>query len=428
MNIHRSLTLVTAFLSVSTVAPAQQPVPLFVLQGAKAGDNLGYSVAGIGDLNGDGTPDLVVGVPAADSNGLTDAGTVEAFSGVDGSPIWSRDGFRASAFFGTVVVAIGDVDDDGVPDVVAAAPASLGPAGIDGYVQVLSGVDGSVVREIDPNAGEELFGLGLAVVGDVNGDLVDDFLVGAPGRGGSAPGVARLISGADGQVLRTLAATGTELAFGRAVAGVGDVDGDLVPDFLIGAPYSPSKKGTAFAGVAHLFSGATGAILRTFAGTRAAGFLGLAVAGPGDVDGDGVPDYFVGSFAATVDHHRSAGKIVAYSGASGVKRYALKGRATGDVLGSAIAGVGDVDGDGRDDVAVSSLGPASGGLVRVFSSAKRSILFAHTGNPNDLELQALSAIGDVSGDGRPDLVVGAWNATPGKGFESAGEVLVFALP
>lgn len=424
----RSSALAAILVLAGSAALAQQPAPLFVLQGGKAGDNLGYSVAGTGDLNDDGTPDIVVGIPGFDPNGLVDAGSVAAFSGADGSPLWSRDGFRSNAFLGTVVVALGDLDGDGIPDVVASAPASLGPAGVGGYVEVLSGVDGSVVREIDPNAGEELFGLALAAVGDVDGDLTDDFVVGVPGRGASAPGLARVISGADGHLIRTLDAVGTERAFGRAVAGVGDVDGDAIPDFLIGAPFSPSKKGKAFAGAAHLYSGATGGILRSYTGTKGGEFLGLAVAGPGDVDGDGVPDYFVGSPAATVDHHGSAGKIVAYSGASGKRRYALKGRRTGDVMGSAIAGVGDVDGDGRDDVAVGSLGTANGGLVRVFSSARRSVLFSHLGNPNDLEHQAVSAIGDVSGDGRPDLVIGAWNATPGTGFESAGEVLVLALP
>src|SRR5882724_3219677 len=328
---HNHFGISTVLLFAANLALAQQPAPLFVLQGGKAGDNLGYSVAGTGDLNDDGIPDLVVGVPGADPNGLTDAGAVAAYSGLDGSPIWSHDGSRSSAFLGTVVVAIGDVDQDTVPDVVAAAPASLGPTGIDGYVQVLSGVDGSVIRQIDPNAGEDLFGIGLAAVGDVDGDLVDDFLVGVPGRGGSAPGLARLISGADGQVIRTLAAPGSELAFGRAVAAAGDVDGDGIPDVLIGAPFSPSRRGKAFAGAAHLFSGATGTILRTISGTRPGGFLGLAVAGPGDVDGDGVPDYFVGSPAATVNHRASAGKIVAYSGASGMKRYAIRGRATGDI-------------------------------------------------------------------------------------------------
>jgi len=229
---HNHFGISTVLLFAANLALAQQPAPLFVLQGGKAGDNLGYSVAGTGDLNDDGIPDLVVGVPGADPNGLTDAGAVAAYSGLDGSPIWSHDGSRSSAFLGTVVVAIGDVDQDTVPDVVAAAPASLGPTGIDGYVQVLSGVDGSVIRQIDPNAGEDLFGIGLAAVGDVDGDLVDDFLVGVPGRGGSAPGLARLISGADGQVIRTLAAPGSELAFGRAVAAAGDVDGDGVDDVV----------------------------------------------------------------------------------------------------------------------------------------------------------------------------------------------------
>ena len=150
------------------------------------------------------------------------------------------------------------------------------------------------------------FGLALAGVGDVDGDGVPDLAVGAPEQGR-----VFLFSGATGQRLRTLNNPTPQAGarFGRALAGVGDVDGDGVPDLTVGAP-GQDVEGRDTQGQVFLFSGATGQQLRTLnnptpqAGAR----FGRELAGVGDVDGDGVSDLAVGAPFQPVEGRRDRGR------------------------------------------------------------------------------------------------------------------------
>src|SRR5262245_30710714 len=140
----------------------------------------------------------------------------------------------------------------------------------------------------------DALGRAVARVGDVDGDAVADFVVGAPAATGaeSAPGYALVISGADGVRIHRLLTDGAADLFGWAVAGVGDADGDGVPDVLVGEPGS-----APVAGEARLFSGLTGdelLELSSGSGDSWDGF-GFAVAGLGDIDGDGHTDFAIGS-------------------------------------------------------------------------------------------------------------------------------------
>ena len=193
-------------------------------------------MAGAGDVNGDGAPDLLV------ANIVSD---VLVFSGADGSVLRTLDGPPSSDGFGEAVAGIGDVNGDGAADLlVGASRARVGGESLQGRAFVFSGADASLLRTLDLPIPERFARLGSAVAGagDVNGDGVPDILVGAPGHdvpGGELDqGQALVFSGADGSVLRTLDDPNPQSSanLGEVVAGIGDVDGDGAPDFLVGAP------------------------------------------------------------------------------------------------------------------------------------------------------------------------------------------------
>jgi hypothetical protein len=143
--------------------------------------------------------------------------------------------------------------------------------------------------------------------------------------------------------------------FGLALAGVGDIDGDGVPDLAAGAPYQ-NVAGQGDQGQVFLFSGATGARLRTLNDPvpQAGAYFGLALAGGGDIDGDGVPDVAVGAPGQEVAGQAGQGQVFVFSGASGqlVLTLTKPSPQAQAGFGWTLAGVGDVDGDGIPDLAV----------------------------------------------------------------------------
>ena len=152
---------------------------------------------------------------------------------------------------------------------------------------------------IGENPGDE-FGTALDSAGDVNGDGYGDVIVGAPFGYASLghPGGATIYSGADGSVLQVLVGTAPNQFFGLGVTSAGDVDGDGVRDAFVGMSGNGST-GMGPGGGARVVSGTTGAILHTFAGTTANDGFGQTVVRLGDVNGDGVPDLVVGTAIGT---------------------------------------------------------------------------------------------------------------------------------
>src|SRR5690606_28195335 len=134
---------------------------------------------------------------------------------------------------------------------------------------------------------------------------------------------------------------------GRSVAVVGDVDGDGTTDLLVGADGvdgNSTDEGHAF-----LISGATGLVLRTFVGDSIGDFFGASVAGAGDVDGDGVPDLVIGAYGDDPGDLLDSGSAVVISGATGTVLWKFLGATLEERVGWAVAGAGDVDADGHDD-------------------------------------------------------------------------------
>jgi len=299
-------------------------------------------------------------------------------------PLWSTGSLSGGSGGGVgaegaavVVAAAGDVDGNGVGDVVIGMP---GFAGGDGRVSVRSGLDGSPIHAATevgpPGAGWET-GFAVSGVGDLDGDGLDELVVGVPGDGtmGEDAGSVRVFSGAGAVELFVAHGAHAGARMGHAVSGVGDVDGDGVPDFLAGVPGSMTDVGAAV-----LFSGASYTPIRTLvhpdASVAAGSRFGAAVAGPGDISGDGVPDLLIGAPEAQEGGMAASGSAVGFSGADGSPLFTQRGTAAGERLGTSLAGAGDVDGNGRGDLVVGApgatdpagTGPGHGAL-RVFGGA-----------------------------------------------------------
>ncbi len=252
------------------------------------GDALGYDLDGVGDMNHDKRGDLVIGALRANSF----AGRVDLVSGKKGDTVWSVGGPDTFGRLGGGVGGIGDVDGDGRNDVAAAAFTG-GPTG-NGRVYLLSGRDGALLRTLDPlpGGGGLLGWFFVHGVGDMNLDGTPDVYVGdfSDNTAGAGAGRGYVFSGGDGSVIYAIDGenAGDGLGMGR---GAGDVDGDGVPDLLLGAYLN--SEGAPTGGKCYLYSGVDGSLIRTFTSDQPNGQIGFDVATLGDVNGDGRTDFLL---------------------------------------------------------------------------------------------------------------------------------------
>ena len=392
------ITIVALVLAGGLSARAQ--VTLYTLEGDSHPDQLGNSVASIGDVNGDGRPDIVVGAP-----GAAEGGQAFVHSGADGSTLFTLEG--GADFFGAAVAGAGDVNADGHPDILVGSYLDVQAGQGSGAAWVFSGADGSVLHLLlGPAQAGSGFGYAVAGAGDVDGDGHDDVLVGAPffsAHALSRCGGAWVHSGADGSVLLMLRGEADNDYFGISVSGAGDVDGDGVPDLLIGSA----------AGYARLHSGRGGAVLLFLTGDEPDDAFGEAVAGVGDVDGDGRPDLAIGAPLGGLPF-TVQGEVHVLSGQDGSLLHLLSGDATTRYLGHAVAAAGDVNGDGHADIIAGapSFWPGGGGgnfpgIARLYSGADGSLAVSLSSGVKDRFGAAVAGGGDVNGDGHLDFLVGA---------------------
>ncbi len=340
-------------------------LPLYTRTG-NGPDWYGFAVAPAGDVDADGRGDFLVGAHL-DATLVPNGGRVDLISGAAGTLIRSWYGPTPGGVFGGFLAGLGDVDGDGVPDVAVSSTGENSAGTQSGAVRIFSGATGALlVAYFGAVAHAQL--VRAAGLGDLNGDGKAEYALGYGGPPGT-PGHVDVRSGATGALLYTVAGPTPNGYFGRAIDAGGDANGDGVGDFVVGAPFAGTS--ASVTGMASLHSGADGSVLHTVTGTYDLGLTGTSVAMAGDVDGDGAADFVVGSPGAAPYGNTFAGEVRFYSGATGALLAAFSGDSQSDQFGRGLAGVGDVDGDGFSDVVVGAPNDGGGGLnaglYRVYS-------------------------------------------------------------
>ncbi|MDP2306526.1 MAG: FG-GAP-like repeat-containing protein [Pseudomonadota bacterium] len=335
-----------------------------ILTGSAPGDYLGAVVASAGDVDGDGYPDLLVGAGSGTDERVDVYLYLGGASGLGALPAVTWTGDAAEPYFGTVLAGGGDVNGDGYADILVGSPGET-RSGVVGRVHLYYGgpAGPSTVpdRTWTGEGGFDQFGSSVAFVGDTDTDGYDDVVLGSPDSA-TGFGYAHVHLGSASGPTDTpdLTWTGNTLAdgFGQAVAGAGDVDGDGYADIVVGASDYETSTGRALV----YLGGATGPAATpatTLAGEHPFDEFGRSAAGVGDLNGDGYDDIVIGApFATTFE-----GRVYVYMGsAAGVSATAAMtwaGTAAYGTLGVSVAGAGDVDGDGYADVVVGAFGEAS---------------------------------------------------------------------
>ena len=501
----------------------------FRLPGEYANDTSGFSVSGAGDINGDGFADVVVGAPFA-GGGISQSGTsyvvfgkgsafdpvVPLMSVGDTNPGFKITGGALNGHQGFAVSAAGDVNGDGVGDMIIGAPYA-DPSGLAQYSGAsyvvfgnktgfgasldLSSLSGGNGFRIVGGAALDHMGYSVHSAGDVNGDGFDDLIIGAPyipapnsiygnygasyvvfgkAAGGFGADLDLSALNADGSDGFRLSGEAMDDWLGASVSTAGDVNGDGFGDLIVGAPYAyayGAAKGYDTGAAYVVFGSATGfgtnlnlsdlnlgATSRGFRIIGAAAYdtAGYAVSTAGDVNGDGFDDLIIGApnagtlNAGTANETPGAGAAyVVFGKASGLlpaavdldlsllgasDGFAILGAASGDRAGYAVSAAGDLNGDGYGDLLVGAPdaevnGNLAGSSYVVFGKASgfHDINLSAIGDSGGFRLSgvangddsgyAVSAAGDVNGDGFDDLIVGSQYASPG-GIDKAGESYV----
>ncbi|WP_138484875.1 FG-GAP-like repeat-containing protein [Dyadobacter bucti] len=354
------------------------------LESNQAGAQAGYSVSSAGDVNGDGYSDVIAGAPFYDK-GQTNEGAVFIYhgsaTGLGGNPALVLESNQPEAQFGTSVSTAGDVNKDGYSDIIAGAPM------------------------YDKGEANE----GAAFV-----------------YHGSAAGI-----NANNPVI--LESNQADAKFGRAVDGVGDVNGDGYSDVAVGAPLY--DKGQSNEGAVFVYQGSALGInvntALTLESNQAEASFGQSVAGAGDVNGDGFSDLVTGAILFDKGQNNEGAAFVFHGSAAGVNTNAavvLENNQASAAHGWSVASAGDVNGDGYGDLVVGSYlydnGQVNEGAAFVYhgSQAGANPVAAVTLESNQAEARggiSVACAGDVNGDGYSDILVGVWQFDQGEANEGA---------
>lgn len=479
----------------------------FVINGIAAGDGAGH-VSDAGDINDDGIDDFIIGAAGADPNGLSDAGQTYVIFGteagfpatlgladLDGSNGFTINGLGFQDLSGAAVSGAGDINGDGIDDLLIGAYWAAPNGSISGQSYVVFGnplgfpasleladLDGSNGFAINGVAAYDQSGISVSGAGDVNADGVDDVLIGAVtaspngvngcgqsyvvfGRTALFPASLELadLDGSNGFAINGIAADDWS---GYAVSGAGDLNGDDIDDVIIGAQnadpngdssgqsYVVFGSAAGFAASLDLaaLDGSNGFAINGIAPPDSSGF---SVSDAGDFNGDGLDDVLIGAMSASANGIPACGQSYVLFGTragfppafeladlDGSNGLAINGVAAYDWSGFSVSGAGDMNGDGIGDVLIGAPyaypnGERSGQSYVVFgtrgelpASFELAGLdgtngFAMNGiAPYDYSGRSVSGAGDVNGDGVGDLVIGASSADP-NGDGSGQSYIVF---
>ena len=305
------------------------------LYGENAGDRFGASIAKFGNK-------YAVGAPYHDGPNGIDSGKLYIYT-ADGQLLTTIDGLVAS-YFGTSIAGIGDVNGDGFEDLAVGSNLyDAGPNGANaGILKIYSG-RGTFpeIFSLDGGNTGDQFGYAFAGIGDVNGDGVEDFSVSAPGDdgpNGANAGKVYMYNGVNANLIYYVEGDAPNEMYGAVVENVGDIDSDGVEDFSVSAPLSNGP--CSVCGEVYLYSGLTGNLLYKLFGQQIGAGFGYAVAGIGDVNRNGVEDFAVSEKHWDGPGGFDAGRVSIYDG-SGTSLNILDGEATSDWYGWSLSALDD---------------------------------------------------------------------------------------
>jgi hypothetical protein len=419
---------------------------LFKLDQAEA--NLGISVAMAGDVNGDGYSDMLAGAHQFD-NGESNEGVGVVILGAPnglGLVIFLECN-KPDAMMGFAVAGAGDVDGDGLSDVMAGARLYSNGQYLEGAAFIFKGSSAYGVVTANPTVIESgqidaRLGHALSCAGDLNGDGYSDIAIGAYlyDKGSSNEGVVMIHLGSQNGIgiapSQILESDQTEAQFGISVACAGDVNGDGYADLIAGARYY--DKGHVNEGAAFIYQGSKDGLdpiaISVLESNQGDAWLGSAVASAGDVNGDGYSDVLVGCYAFDHGQKDEGSVFVWYGRADSIKETVvtnLEMNLPGSQFGWSVSGAGDVNGDGFGDVIISANnydnGETGEGAAFIFHGSAQGLAAVPNmtleGNQQYASLGSVASAGDVNGDGYGDVIVGM--PLYDNGVENTGKAWIF---
>lgn len=394
-------------------------------QGAANYDLMGLAVSAGSDITGDGIPDVAVG---SSKGGSGSPGQVTVRSATTGTVLFTLNGSHNHDRFGQFLSYVPDVNADGYMDLAVGAPSASLTSTDRSYVRMYSGINGTLLWTVQAGFFGERYGTSILPAGDVNADGTPDVIFGAPGFNGGGEGKVVVLSGSNGAQIWSLigSSSTTDRGYGAYTSGVGDINGDGYGDFV--------HTGYGAAGTEGLLvwrSGQNAAVIRrtcigpeTFPNGclfQMQGVSSSAIAPLGDVNGDNVPD----TAFATAQVGYSA-SIVIRSGASDSVIRVIPSAST-DSNSFVVHNIGDINGDGVADILQSSIAYSSTNTSRIlaYSGRNGALLLSFRGpdGSSDFFGEGLASPGDLDGDGVIDVLVGSPSYS--NTFTSQGRVQMF---